>query len=305
VNVIAREGVTREPAGSRVVRRIATALPHFRGRDRILLLVARALGGPWADRVAYRWPDGPEVLLNLNDIGQRCMYFFGRSELDLVWSIHNILRSGDIFIEAGTSVAVYTALAAAQVGPSGRVIGFEPLRAARQRAAEQISRNGFENVSLRDVALGEAAGEATVYLFNNLPIGHASLRQVSPGAFVADSCSVHKLDCELSPAERARVRLIKLDAEGSELLALRGAEQTIALSRPFVFVECNQTTMAGFNYGVRDLLDWLRDRDLICYQWICGTWRAIDDYTVPSETNLLAVPSERIAEFADLVARSS
>ena len=303
-HMISTVAVTPSPSGTRIVRLIASALPHFRGRDRALLLLARTLGGAWTDRVTFRWPEGPELLLDLNDVGHRSLYFFGQDEPDLTWSIRNILRPGDLFVEAGTSVALYTSLAAARVGPTGRVIGFEPLKTARLRANEQIARNRFENVRIVAVALGDELGEANVYLFDRLPIGHASLRQVSPHAFVADSCPVRRLDSELSADERAKVRLIKLDVEGSELPALKGAEDTLAASRPFVFVECNQTTMAGFGYGAADLIAWLRERDMRCFRWTAGVWLQVDSNRVPAETNLLAVPAKRVAEFAALTAAS-
>jgi FkbM family methyltransferase len=268
----------------------------------MLLLFARMLGGPWTDRVTFTWPDGPEVLLDLNDIGNRGLFFFGRDEPDLTWALRHILRPGDLFIEAGTSVGLYTAVAAARLGAAGRVIGFEPLQTARMRAEEQLRRNGFTNVRIIPAALGTEPGEASIYLFDHLPIGHASLRDVSPNGFIADTdpVPVRPLDGELSPDERSSVRLIKLDAEGSELPALKGAEETLAESRPYVIFECNRTTMAGFGYGTSDLIGWLEARGMTCHRWTRGIWREADAEELPPSVNLLAVPSERRTEFAQL-----
>lgn len=56
------------------------------------------------------------------------------------------------------------------------------------------------------------------------------------------------------------VGLIKLDLEGYELPALRGAEQTINRSQPVVVVEMKN---AGKRYGFDDqaIRDWFRDRN--------------------------------------------
>jgi hypothetical protein len=52
---------------------------------------------------------------------------------------------------------------------------------------------------------------------------------------------------------------MKLDVEGSELAALRGAAAFVRERRPLVLLEINPTTAAAAGYTVGDLLGFLRD----------------------------------------------
>ncbi len=56
-----------------------------------------------------------------------------------------------------------------------------------------------------------------------------------------------------------RVRLIKVDIEGGELLAFRGAEKTIARDRPVIIYEENGPACRAFGYAPADLMEFLRD----------------------------------------------
>jgi len=50
-------------------------------------------------------------------------------------------------------------------------------------------------------------------------------------------------------------RLIKLDIEGAEPLAIRGMSETLRLHRPAVIVELNATTLARGGFSVREPVD--------------------------------------------------
>ena len=53
--------------------------------------------------------------------------------------IRRYLRAGDTFLDIGANIGVYSLLAASRVGPSGRVVAFEPAKqASKKNRAESV-----------------------------------------------------------------------------------------------------------------------------------------------------------------------
>lgn len=62
---------------------------------------------------------------------------------------------------------------------------------------------------------------------------------------------------------------IKLDLEGAELLALRGAEQTVERFRPVLLIEFDRSTLRRYGHRPGDLIAWLQARG---YQKVAEFW---------------------------------
>jgi FkbM family methyltransferase len=137
--------------------------------------------------------------------------------------------------------------------PEGRWLAFEPIPALNGEL-----RAAFPNVDVRDVALSDAAGEASFQHVVSAD-GYSGLRRRSyPGSVDVQEITVRtaRLDEEL-PADFAPA-LIKVDVEGGELQVLRGAQHTLTAHRPVVVFEHGQG--AAEHYGTRsgdvwDVLD--------------------------------------------------
>jgi hypothetical protein len=57
------------------------------------------------------------------------------------------------------------------------------------------------------------------------------------------------------------VRLLKVDVEGAEWAALRGAERLLgAAEPPHLILELNQKTSRAFGYHPLELVDWILER---------------------------------------------
>jgi FkbM family methyltransferase len=137
--------------------------------------------------------------------------------------LRQILVPGAVAVDAGANIGIYSQFLARCVGPAGSVYSFEPApeNFERLRAATR----GFSNVHILQAAVGERSAKSELYLSDTLNVDHRtyltgnSARRVVQIEMVA-------LDDYFKPGRR--VDLIKMDIQGYELHALRGAGRVLA-----------------------------------------------------------------------------
>src|SRR5438093_12581241 len=142
-----------------------------------------------------------------------------RAEREL---LKQILFPGAVVVDVGANIGIYSEFLSRCVGPTGLVHSFEPSpdNFRRLRAA---TRN-LSNVRLSQAAVGERSGECKLYVSDKLNVDHraykadADSRRAVPADMVA-------LDDYFKPGQR--VDLIKMDIQGYELHALRGAQRVL------------------------------------------------------------------------------
>ena len=159
----------------------------------------------------------------------------GRYEAEL-FHLHRFVTPGMIVVDGGANCGIYTVAAAKLVGTSGVVFSFEPGRRAYSALQTNVQLNALANVRFFHAALSDRPGTAVLYHHpqgpNSFSLGPSEV--VNP-AF--EDVTVHSLD-HCVPAELVpRVGLIKLDVEGAEELALRGARSILSRCRPTVIFE--------------------------------------------------------------------
>jgi FkbM family methyltransferase len=152
-----------------------------------------------------------------------------------------LLGPGDVFVDGGANVGLFTLVAAQRVGRTGKVVAFEPGRSVRLRLMENLVLNGFSQVEVVPFALSCAPGQAGFRVFE---IGAAALNHLAPvdgehGDL--ETVALTTLDAALIPHDRDRLTLIKLDLEGAEHDALLGAEQILRDRRPDILLEIEPT----------------------------------------------------------------
>lgn len=149
-------------------------------------------------------------------------------------------RQIDLVLDGGANAGHY-AESLRQAGFQGRIVSFEPLSAARRELEQRAA--GDSRWETSPFALGEGRGTFSLHIAGNssssslLPMLARHVTAAPESAYVQDEAvEVRSLD-ELAPElVRAGERVwLKLDLQGYELPALRGAEQTLAQAE---VVEC-------------------------------------------------------------------
>jgi len=136
-----------------------------------------------------------------------------------------------------------------------QVIAYEPNQSNRARLIENICLNNLINVEIRKLGVGAQPGYGTLR-YNPEMAGGATLH---PNAIARCSqpIEITTLDREvetgLPPPD-----LIKIDIEGWELEALRGARATLDAYHPALFLEMHGETMHEKRRNAADIVSFLR-----------------------------------------------
>jgi len=143
-----------------------------------------------------------------------------------------LIPAGAIVVEAGANVGAHTVELSRLVGPNGAVIAFEPQRVVFQTLCANLALNSCANVHAFQAAVGAAPGEIMVpFLPPGQPNNFGGLSLL--GTQRGERVPLRTLDSLGLP----NCHLMKLDVEGMETEALRGAAALVRAHRPFLYVE--------------------------------------------------------------------
>jgi FkbM family methyltransferase len=133
------------------------------------------------------------------------------------------LSAGDIVVDAGANIGIYSQFLSHCVGPTGIVHSFEPSSENFRRL--QSATRKLVNVRLSQAAVGEFSGRSKLHLSDKLNVDHRTYTSEGDSRR-AVPIDIIALDDYFKPGQR--VDLIKMDIQGYELHALRGANRVLA-----------------------------------------------------------------------------
>ena len=147
--------------------------------------------------------------------------------------LRSLLREGMEAWNVGANVGVYTLQLATWVGPSGRVVAFEPNPAARSILARNIALNSLQpRVELVASAVGGAPGAVDFFVSGADGMGRAG--KPNPLLAETDRITVPVTTLDAFAAARGRKPdVVVMDIEGWEVAALHGARSLLP-EIPFV-----------------------------------------------------------------------
>jgi FkbM family methyltransferase len=153
--------------------------------------------------------------------------------------IRKLLQAGSSFLDIGGNAGYYSLLASRLVGPQGRVFTFEPLPANVKLLVASLGKNEMQNVSVFPCAAVTTPG--VVALDNSASNGNISelKRDIQFLASTKVVCGA-RIDDFLGGQ---MVNVVKIDVEGAEYLALKGAEGTLRASRPAIVSELSPAAL--------------------------------------------------------------
>jgi len=202
--------------------------------------------------------DGAQLWVNACEIEGGNLLFGVSFEPSEMVVVKHLVGPGDIFVDVGANIGVYTILASRLVGISGRVYAFEPIQSVFEYLERNISLNKATNVIVNRIALEEKDREAEIFV--NRESGLTSLGQTGRGYVIAtEMVSTMPLDQYLESRSVPRVDFLKIDVEGYEGHVLRGASRLLEREhRLVVLCELAEKNFKPLGLSVGSVIDWMR-----------------------------------------------
>lgn len=221
---------------------------------------------------------------------------YSGAEIDLYQAL---LEPGDVAVDVGANVGVFSIAMGLSVGSTGRVLSFEPQPPIFELLKLNLAAAGLTNAEVHRAVVAEAAGSVAFADVRSLPAG----KEVNFGAVglhtrIADTFGtmVATPVMTLDALGLVRCDFLKIDAEGSEHAVLAGARRALERSRPLLCVECDRPDTAGA------LVDPLLQAGYRLWRFRGANMRtpnpkgaSLDGHGRISVLMLLAVPVERLA----------
>lgn len=181
---------------------------------------------------------------------------YGNPEMaESLWMERN-LRPGSVVLDVGANHGIVSLECALFVGRAGRVHAFEPAPETRACLARHLKINNIENVSVFETAVGAAPGRARLRVYKHAT-GLATLSESDPDHAADEVIEVKTitLDEHCEAHEISTVELLKIDIEGHELFALRGARRMLASKKVrAILLEVGDNTCRNANVNPQELL---------------------------------------------------
>jgi FkbM family methyltransferase len=157
------------------------------------------------------------------------------------------IRPGDVVADIGAYRGTYALVAAAIAGPTGRVFAFEPTATNAALIARNVALNGFApRMTVEQAAVSDRTGTATFYA-----AGDATTNSLASSGGTGGT-QVRTIALDEYFAGQQPPRVLKIDIEGAELLALRGAQHILA-SDAWIICELHPYAWGELGYSGDDL----------------------------------------------------
>lgn len=222
----------------------------------------------------------------------RRLFAYGFCE-PAAFMMRSLLQPGDVAIDGGANIGLYTLLAAAAVGPRGRVIACEPSPTTSAILRDNVALNDFGWVDVREVALAAAPGRLELHVFEP-GSGYSSFAPADQTRGTHVEVEVTTLD-DVAGALLDRTTVVKLDTEGAELLALRGARRLFERARPDFIIELEPEHLERQGASVGEVQALFIDADYEAFTIVEGVLEPLHGpWERPSgDPNIVIRPRER------------
>ncbi len=236
-------------------------VPIRKGKKLIMNSLSPLIVGQGYQEIAY-FDRGLRMLLDLDDWIQRQIYYFGYyfMEREETKIFQNLLRPGDIFMDIGANVGVYTLQAASRVEPSGHVYAFEPIDANFRRLNYNVQMNRLKNVTLNRLALSDASGTLRLFVGDHSNTGTSSISRSGNWSGLFEEVETTTVDEFITNNSIQDVRLVKIDVEGSELKVIQGMKEFISADNPpYLLVEIDSRRLESAGTSSKELVAFLTE----------------------------------------------
>ncbi len=199
---------------------------------------------------------GMTMNLGIVDVIERTLLTTDEWDPIVEKALRACVSPGDTFLDVGANIGYFSLLASQLVGSEGRVVSFEPSARALSKLTAHLCLNRCSNVTVCSQAMGDATGPEKLNWASSSNIGGSSIARGTPSQGYSEQIFIRTLD-DVCKEMQLQPSFIKLDVEGFELFALRGAERILKASHPVVVCELTNQFLTDHSQSANDMLDFM------------------------------------------------
>jgi len=193
--------------------------------------------------------------------------------------LYKYLPDDSVFLDVGANIG-YHSLYIASLNPKVTTICFEPHPKICQLLIQNVLINNFTNIIVHNQAVGNATQTLDFYMQTQSSY-NMGLSSIFYDKYIGDdyekiSVNVVTLDSFLNEQLKSKVRVIKIDVQGSEYQVLQGAVNLISQFRPIITFE-HHIFGPGLQPELQDLIQLLPDYNVYKFHPWSGEIRKLEE----------------------------
>lgn len=188
----------------------------------------------------------------------------GQYEPDIAVPFAESIRPGATVFDVGAHIGILSLIAAHRAGPRGRVFAFEPSPETLKVLQHHVRLNDdAAAIEIVPAVVSERQGSSTFFTYGEsmaASLSRANVEVLNEQRLTAPATEVTVAAVTIDgfAAERGLVPdVIKIDVEGAELRALRGASRTLREHSPVIYCEIHPNQMRNCGDSVEELTEFV------------------------------------------------
>lgn len=231
---------------------------------------------------------------------QSRIYYLGAYEPVEAHVCSQLIGPDSVVVDAGANVGFYSLYLASFLTGAGSLYGFEPVPTNWEKLQKNLSHNPHLPIVPLQKGLWYEATNVTLALDEVHGDNHGSF---SAGALSTNGdrhsfeCQMVTLDSYFEENKIERLDLIKMDIEGAEFSALKGAEGLLEKHRPFLLLEVNHKACKSLGVDPVHMSLFLKEKGyeffVVRTQRDSSQW--VDSFSGLVQENIIVCPKEKKA----------
>ena len=216
---------------------------------------------------------------------------FGAYERKDFSMLLQLVPPGGTFVDIGANIGWYS-IHVAIADREANVIAVEPIPSSFRWLVAAIEANSLTNITPLNIAVGPQDGTTTLFVDATISGAASAAPSTGEAGLEPITCPVKTID-DIVYRHSETVQVLKLDIEGGELLALRGAARVLSEQRPIVFCEMLRKLARPFGYHPNAIIALMDGYGYACYRAEADClirFESMDEETI--ETNFYFLHTE-------------
>lgn len=184
------------------------------------------------------------------------LIYLGNFERMEISFLKKYLRKGDIFVDVGANIGLFSLVAAKILRETGAVFAFEPYKLTYHRLCENVKLNKFRNVYCHPIAISNKIGKEELMIAGNGYDAWNSFTEPIAGNIIKkEVVQTTTLDTFTQENDiQNKISIIKIDVEGWEKFVLLGGKNTLSNhNAPVLIVEFADKALYNAGTSAKEL----------------------------------------------------